>query len=381
MGRIKALHPAWIAGIIAIAVTLWVLSGMVGGEVKAPGAEASTESNESSEKTTLVKVEVSPSKAQKITREAKINARTAPVRSVRVRAETSGRVTEVVAKRGALISEGSVIARLALNERTAQQRQAEAVLKQRRLQYEAAQRLRRDDYMTEVELAQAKANLEIAQADADRIRQDISHTVIRAPFAGALETRKVEVGDYVQVGDEIAYVIEQDPFIVRGSVSEDVVSYLQVGQPGHVVLINDEKREGVIRYIAGEADEQTRTYQVELLVANPEGRLIAGTSAKLYLPMENILAHQLEPATLTLNKDGDFGIKTVDKQDRVHFYVADIVKNQDNKVWLSGLPENIRVITIGQDFVTEGDKVEVVTKKAEKVEKAETAQTAKKAQQ
>lgn len=363
MNALRNINPAWIAGIIALAVTLWVLSGMAKSEVEP--AETSQSAEQAAENR-LVKVEVTRSRGQQITREAVVNSRTAPVRSVRVRAETSGRVSAILAERGAVIKKGAVIARLAPNERNAQLRQAQAVLKQRSLQYEAARRLREGDYMTEVELAQSKANLEIAEAEVARIQQDLHHTVIRAPFSGVLETRPIEIGDYVQIGDEVAYIIEQDPFIVRGSVSEDVIGYLQVGQPGRVDLINDETREGVVRYIAGEADEQTRTYPVELLVANPGGRLIAGTSALMHLPLETVSAHELEPATLTLNVDGKFGIKSVDDNRRVHFYEANIVRNQDDKIWLAGLPDELQVITIGQDFVTEGDQVEVVIKEAQR---------------
>lgn len=358
MGRIRTLHPAWIAGIIAIAVLLWLASGLGQGDEQLTEKEIAS-SEEAKAENKIVKVEISSSQAQIVTREATVSARTAPVRSVRVRAQTSGRVKEIVAERGALLKANAVIAHLDLDERAAQLRQARAVLKQRELQYEAARKLHQDDYMTEVDLAQSKANLEIARAEVDRISKDIGHTVIRAPFAGLLDRRPVEVGDYVQVGDEIGYVIEQDPFIVRGSVSEDEVSYLRNGQPGRVIMADGVEKEGVLRYVAGEADEQTRTYQVELQVPNPDGRLIAGTSAKLYLPLEKIPAHKLEPATLSLNKDGDFGIKSVDADNRVQFHAADIVRNEDGQVWLAGLPEKLRVITVGQGFVSAGDAVKV----------------------
>lgn len=352
MKLLSNLHPAWIAGLILIAVLLWLASGI--NPTEAP-ADQTASAEEKAPK--LVKVEITASQAQAMLREAIVSARTAPVRSVRVRAQTSGRVSEIVAQRGALITKGAVIARIALDERQAQLRQAKAVLQQRSLQYKAAERLHKQDYMTEVELAQSKANLEIAQAEVDRTNKDISHTVLRAPFTGVLDQRPVEVGDYVKVGDEIGYVIEQDPFIVRGSVSEDQVALLKVGQSGSATLINDEIREGKVRYISGEADEQTRTYQVELEIPNPQGRLIAGTSAQLRLPLEEVSAHQLEPAVLTLNKDGEFGIKSVDKSNHVHFHKADIVRNEEGKVWLSGLPETLEVITVGQGFVSAGDKV------------------------
>lgn len=356
MDRIRNLHPAWVAGIIAACVLLWLASGMVGGKSGEPAQTDVSQQNG----TDLVKVEVATSHAEQIIREAVVNSRTAPVRSVRVRAETAGRVTEVVTQRGAKIDRNGVIVRLALDDRGAQQRQAQAVLEQRKLQYQAAQRLREQDYMTEVDLAQSKANLEIARAEVERIEKDISHTVIRAPFAGVLETRPVEVGDYVSVGDEIGYIIEQDPFIVRGSVSEDVVGYLQAGQPGQVRLISGETQEGVLRYIAGQADPETRTYAVELLVPNPDGRLIAGTSALMRLPLEDVSAHRLEPATLTLNEAGEFGIKSVDDNGLVRFHKADIVRNENNMVWLANLPETLNVITVGQGFVSSGDQVDIV---------------------
>ena len=378
MGRIKALHPAWIAGIIAITVLLWLASGIGKDDSKAEqGAQTSGEASQAEDK--IVKVEITNSQAEIVTREAITSARTAAVRSVRIRAQTSGRVKEITAKRGSLLEKNAVIARLALDERSAQLRQAKAVLKQRELQYEAAKKLRQNDYMTEVELAQSKANLEIARAEVERIQKDVEHTVIRAPFAGLLNRRPIEVGDYVQVGDEVGYIIEQDPYIVKGAVSEDEVSYLRVGQPGRAILADGTEKEGILRYVAGEADEQTRTYQVELEVPNPNDRLIAGTSAKLHLPLEKIPAHKLEPATLSLNKDGDFGIKSVDSNQRVVFHKADIVRNEDGMVWLGGLPENLRVITVGQGFVSAGDKVEVVedARAALKAAKPSTATEAK----
>lgn len=356
MKMIRTLHPAWIAGIIAIAVTVWVMTGVVDSPEKPSTAEQTAAEPEAPK---VIKVKVRPSEGTPIIREAIISGKTAPVRSVRVKAETSGRIAEVVARRGDLISRNGVIARIALNERQAQKRQAEAVLQQRKLQFEAAQRLRRDDYMTEVDLAQAKANLEIAQADVDRINQDISHTVIRSPFAGVLEERTVEVGDYVNVGDEIGYIIDQSAFIVTGSVPEDVVAFLEVGQSGTTVLVDKRMLEGRLRYIASAADEQTRTYKVELEVPNESKRFISGASANLRLPMEEVVAHELEPSILSLNEKGEFGIKTVDENNRVQFYIADIVRNRDGKIWLTSLPENIRVITVGQGFVSTGDKVEV----------------------
>lgn len=353
MRRLSDIHPAWIAVAIMAAVLLWLATGLIGGGAPAPQPEA-----ERADESAPTKVQVRDSRATEITRKAVVSGRTAPARAVTVRAETSGRVIEVAAERGARIEKGTLIARLAMNDRQARLREASAVREQRRLQYQAAQRMQAKGYQTEVDLAQAKANLESAQAQVEQIREDIQHTEIRAPFAGVLETRPVETGDFVSTGNEIGRVIDTDPLIVRGDVSEDVIGYLEPGQTGTAELPGDRTEEGRLRYIASEADEQTRTYRVELEIPNPDARLIAGASAEMRLPLERVMAHEVEPAILTLDADGAFGINTVGDDDRVHFRAADIVRNRDGKVWLAGLPERLRIITVGQGFVTEGDQVE-----------------------
>ncbi|CAN0240734.1 unnamed protein product, partial [Chrysoparadoxa australica] len=211
------------------------------------------------------------------------------------------------------------------------------------------------------DLAPARANLDAPRAAGERIRTDIDHTTIRAPFDGVLDTRPVEVGDVLAVGDTVGRVIQQDPFIVYGNAPEDVVPYLEEGQPGSAELISGKPREGQVRYIASEADEATRTFRVELKVDNPDGRLIAGASAELRLPLEEVRAHAVEPAILTLNEDGVFGVKSVTDDGTVRFHAADIVRNRDGWVWLSGLPERLRLITVGQGFVRAGDAVDTGT--------------------
>lgn len=353
MRRLRNLHPAWIAAAIAAAVAIWMASGQLGQQ---PPTEPQT--SQAAPEPGRVSVQVRDSEAEPVMREARLSGRTAPVRAVTVRARTQGRVTEIAAERGAPVSEGEVIVRLDPDDRRSQLAEARATLEQRRLQFQAAESMQAKGYQTEVDLAQARANLDAARAAVERVRADIDHTTIRAPFDGVLDTRPVEVGDVLAVGDTVGRVIQQDPFIVYGNAPEDVVPYLEEGQPGSAELISGNTREGQVRYIASEADEATRTFRVELKIDNPDGRLIAGASAELRLPLEEVSAHSVEPAILTLDEDGVFGVKSVTDDGTVRFHAADIVRNRDGRVWLSGLPDRLRLITVGQGFVRAGDAVD-----------------------
>ena len=143
-------------------------------------------------------------------------------------------------------------------------------------------------------------------------------------------------------------------------MTETEVGKLEVGMPGRARLANGEAMEGKLRYIASEADEQTRTFEIELEVPNPSGRLAAGASAEIRLSLESIPAHRVSPSVLALADDGTLGVKTVDDQDTVVFVPVDIAKAGEDDVWLTGLPDEVRLITVGQGFVSDGTKVQPV---------------------
>lgn len=354
----RALSPVWIALGIALLVTLWLASGLLGGDDPAGSDQTAAGTEPARQARKKVAVAVSRSRAEPVLQETEITARTAPMRAVDLRAETQGRVVSVAAREGQALAAGDLIVRLAQNDRAAQLSRAKALLEQRELQWQAAQKLSEKGYQTRAGVAEARANLESARAEVASIRDDLSKTRITAPFKGVLEQRAVEEGDLVRVGDTVGRLVQQSPFLVVGDVPEDVVARIDVGQKGSAKLVSGETVQGRVRYVAGEADNATRTYAVELEV-DPEGaRLIAGATAKLRIPLGEVTAHSVEPSVLTLNEAGDFGIKTIDEDNRVQFHKAEVVRDRDGRVWLSGLPEELRIITVGQGFVRDGDIVD-----------------------
>ena len=107
-----------------------------------------------------------------------------------------------------------------MNDRKAMLDEAQALVKQRQIEYTAASKLTSKGFQTQTRLAETKANLEAAKARLRRIQVDIERTVIRAPFDGIIQNRMVEVGDYLEVGDPVALVIDLDPLIAVAQVSE-----------------------------------------------------------------------------------------------------------------------------------------------------------------
>jgi multidrug efflux system membrane fusion protein len=350
-------HRSWIisASIIAI-VALWLVSGQLGSDEDAR-ADVDTATAESIPKHA---VRVRTQAAEEIMRTIVVNGKTAPARIVNLAAETDGRVEHIGAERGASLARGDVIVRLDERDRSARLAQARALLKQREVEYAARERLKSESYVSEAQLQEAVALLETARTELTRAQLDLDYMTIRAPFAGALQSRAVEVGDFVKRGDPIATYVDNRAIVVSANVSEFDAHYVDVDDRAEARLATGETVQGRIRYVAPVADEATRTFTVELEVDNADGALRAGGTAELRIPAETVLAHRISPALLTLDDAGNVGVKIVDETGEVQFVVADIALTSNDGVWLAGLPEVATIITVGQGYVASGTTVAAV---------------------
>ena len=351
-------HRSWVysAG-IALLITLWVLSGSLSGDEIAETAATETLTAVEAPKSS---VRVRTQSAEEITRTIVVNGKTAPARIVELAAETDGRVELIGAERGTNVDAGGLIVRLDRRDREARLAQAEAMVKQREVEFEARDRLKSDSYVSEAQLQEAVALLEAARTELTRAQLDLEYMFVRAPFDGALQSRAVEVGDFVKRGDPIATFVDNRKIIVSADLSEFDASYVAVGNAAEAQLATGERVRGTIRYVAPVADSATRTFAVELEVDNQNGALRAGGTAELMIPSERVYAHRVSPSLLTLDDAGNVGLKIINGDGEVEFVVADIALANGDGVWVTGLPETTTIITVGQGFVTAGSYVNAV---------------------
>jgi len=340
------------AGVILLAVVLWMLSGLLRDDA-APAAAISAAAPAA-----LTQVRVRTFHAEPVTREVVFSGHSAPLRSVDLRAETIGTVASLPVPRGAMVRKGEALIVLAEDNRGARLREAQALVQQRQLELRAAQKLQAGSLISEVQVAQAETALKNAQAALGAAELDLARSVIRAPFDGVLDLRGVEVGASVREGDVVARVVDLDPLLIVGTVSEQDVGKLHDGDAGSARLVTGEELSGRIRYIAAAADAATRTFSVELEVPNPQALRVAGITAEVRVALEPLSAHHVSPALLALDDGGVVGVKSVDTDGSVAFHVANIVRSDTNGLWLAGLPETVRLITVGQGFVNAGDRVQ-----------------------
>jgi membrane fusion protein, multidrug efflux system len=344
-----------IAALITLGIAGWVLGGYAMKSSGKETAEAPAAAKTAAPMTVSVRTQDAKSVEQFIVAQGQAE----PNRTVTIRAETKGQISEILADEGAAVQAGDIIVRIEENDRKAMLQRAEARVKEQQSAYDASQSLGKKGYQTERQSDQIYSSLQTAKAELEEARIELERIEIKAPFEGVVLSSPMELGAYVDVNGEIATIVDNDPLVVSVRISQQDVSDLKLGQPAHVTFATGQERDGKIRYIAARADVDTRTFRVEVELPNPDGEIPSGISAEAKVPTGTVLAHFVSPAALSLNDEGKLGIKTVNEDNKVAFHPATIVLSGVDGAWITGLPEHARIITLGHGFVRIGEEVQV----------------------
>ena len=284
------------AAILASFLAIWMVSGSM---IEEQNFEKNT-----SKLDTLSSVTIVNSKAINKSKILKSSGFTEADKFVQVRAEVSGRLIARPAQQGDYVEEGDLICQLYIAGREA-------------------------------------------------------YPKIVAPFSGYLETLRVEEGDFLNTGAVCAALIDPDPMLIVADIAEKDIAQVQLGSEARAKLISGRYISGEVTFIASSADKNTRTFRVEISVDNKDRAIRDGVSAEIYIKGKEEAAHKISPAILSLNDQGKLGVRTVTADNRVEFKEINILEDTNSGMWVSGLGEEARIITLGQEYVFQGQTVNV----------------------
>ncbi len=202
---------------------------------------------------------------------------------VTLSAEVAGTVARIDFESGAKVAAGTLLAQFDVSVEEAQLRAAEATAELARLNAERVRELRSRDTLAQSELDAAEAQLKQAVANVEQIRASIEKKTFRAPFAGTLGIRKVNVGQYVNAGQAIVDLQTLDPIHVDFALPQQRVVDLSVGQPVEVTTdgVSGLKFTGKITALDPMVDPATRNLRVRATLANEGARLRPGMFANV----------------------------------------------------------------------------------------------------
>lgn len=343
-----------------------------------------------------VRVVAVESTAQTIESAVILRGRTAAAREVNVAAETSGRVISTPLRKGAFVNEGDALceldpgtrlstlaevrARLAeakgrVPEAEAGVAEANARIAEAEINVSVARQLSEDGFASETRLISAEAVAQAAAAGLQRARtgvtsaqagieaaeaavaaaeREIERLKIYAPFSGLLETDTAELGTLMQPGALCATIIQLDPIKLVGFAPELEIEKITVGAMAQGRLNNGDTVIGRVTFLSRSADETTRTFRVEVDVANSDMSISDGQTAEIIVAAEGRTAHLIPQSSLTLNDEGLLGVRLITEESTAEFVPVTLLRDTAEGVWVTDLPDTINLITIGQEFVTNG---------------------------
>lgn len=368
--------------LIAIGLTVFVLAWLLSGTGKedAPqdsetGSEHSPNEVTNSDDENLFKVTIRALNAEAVADIITLQGDIEPARNITVKAETHGRISATHVNSGSRVQKGQRMLNIAVADRQARLEQAEAELKLKEAELQAANQLKAKKLISGNQLEQAVANVAAAKAAVKQIKVEINYTTIRAAFTGIANYRHVELGDYVAAGDPLIDLIDDQHIKIVARIPQQHISKLKIGQHVSAELLDGQSIQGQLSYISSQADPATRTFTVKA-IAEPVEELRLGQSARVRLKLGEILAHKVSSSALSLAANGDIFVNAVSANGTVVRHSAEIIKNDSDGVWLSGLPGQLDLIVVGQAFVTEGQAVEATYEgeqhKANKNEQSDT---------
>ena len=310
-------------------------------------------------------VRVAQLEQESFTELVRVRGRTQASRHVEVRAEASGRVVATPVPRGARVSEGDVLCQIAVDNREADLQEAVSREEQARLEYEGELDLQSRGLQAQVMISQRKASLDAATAAVERARLALERTRIRAPFDGIVESREIEVGDYMDMGGQCATMLDDEPMLLVGTVPERNIGKLAPDAPVEARLTTGERVTGHVRYLSRAADPASRSYRIEVELEPQDRPIRQGISTEIMISAEQRPAHLIPASALTLDDEGTPGVKIVDAENRVHFRNIEIIGEStdigQSGFWVTGLPATVNLITLGQEVVFPGQVVQTAS--------------------
>ncbi|MEL6243252.1 MAG: efflux RND transporter periplasmic adaptor subunit [Pseudomonadota bacterium] len=383
------------------------------GETPVQGdAETATEAADEPE--ALIRVVVQRSIARELDSAVVLRGQTEAMRQVDVRAETSATVISDPLRKGRFVEAGQLLCKLdpgtrqstlaetrarlvearasrieaesRVPEAQARLIEARAMLAEARVNQNAASRLSEGGFASETRVKNAEAAVASAEASVEAAKSGLSAATsgiqsadasiesaaatmaaaekelerleILAPFAGLLESDTAELGSLLQPGSLCATILQLDPIKLVAFVPETEVNRIEVGAMTRARLAaGGDDVAGRVTFLSRSSDPETRTFRVEIAVPNDDLRLRDGQTAEIVISAEGKRAHLLPPSALTLNDEGALGLRTVDEDSAIIFRPVSIIRDTTQGVWLSGLPEEVDVVVVGQEYVTDGVRV------------------------
>jgi len=401
-----------VSFILFLAVIGWFLSGRIsiGDEHENDQVfDESSNVNNNDTQNNILKVESQIVYSEEIFQTITLQGQTIHNRTIDIKSETTGNIINKNYKRGKIVTSDEILVEISMEDRQEllnsyikelERNKKEIFINEKRrdnsifkikeqiklyeIEYQSAKQLIDKGLSSKSKLSLASFNLADAtynlkdielnyqsqvtnletqlaniKSKIKKIKIDIDNTIITSPFSGIINKSYVEIGDYVRPGNVLFSVVDLNPIKIQGYLSESDINNVKVGTNAIVSNSNSITKTGKITFISPTAETSTRTFEIIIEANNDDLLFKSGITSSITIKGGSIKAHKIPPSILTLQDDGTIGVKTINENNKVVFYPINKEIDTIDGMWVSGLPDKVRLIITGQEYITSGQIVDI----------------------
>ncbi len=280
-----------------------------------------------------------------------LSARVNSNANVFVKSLISGNIEQIFVKSGQKVKKNDWIAKISGGDSGATLKQAQSNYANAKIQLKADKELYKEKLLSKAGYQRSIASFESSKAIRNREIENHKKFYIKAPFSGEIGVIRIVKNQNIANGTIITDIADNRSFKLTAYASSAQALRLRKGHPFQGKTANNTPISGVITGISRIPESTSRTYRVEGTII--QNNLIDGQSVSVNVQLNNTKAHQIPASLLTLNTEGNLGIKTI-VNNIITFTEVEILNDSLENMWVSGLPKNAYIITKGAGFAKIG---------------------------
>ncbi len=346
-------------------LALPLIAAGCGSGAEADGAAAAQDADTGYER--IINVEVTTVAPETFVEYIRLTGTVLANRDVTVSAEEGGVIREILVEKGNRVQAGDPLFRIDDEILRAQVDQARAMANMASETWDRRKRLYEEDQVgSELMYLEARYAAEAAAANLRLLEERLERTTIRAPIAGILDSRQVEIGTMVGVGTPVGRIIDHAVVKINGGVPERYAPDVRRGARATVTfdVLEDQTFEGAIGYVGSAVNPRNRTFPIELRLTNPGGVIKPEMVANIAVVRRTIESAIVVPQEAVIRvEDGYVAFVVREQGGRTEAAVRAVTLGPAQRnlaVITSGLEEGDLMIVVGQQEVADGDRVNIV---------------------
>ncbi|MEM8929740.1 MAG: efflux RND transporter periplasmic adaptor subunit [Acidobacteriota bacterium] len=278
--------------------------------------------------------------------------------SVKVYSQAARLVTDLLVEEGDTVRAGQVLIRLQDEEQRSALARTESQLTKAKREYQRQQNLYAKELISEQVMNDATYEVEQLELAAEDARRELSYTEVRAPIAGTITQRLVNLGDNIQIGAHLFDIVDFDSIVARIFVPEKDMTRLRLSQPARLQSeALDGSRQGEVIRVAPVVDPRSGTVKVTVGIPRNQG-LLPGQYVEVELVVERLEDALLVPKRALLYEDTQvFMYRLADDMTVERLLVVPALEDADHVVprpTEGGLAVGEQVVIAGQAGLKDG---------------------------